>query len=348
MLTRYRTDSYGALNKNAHIYTAEEHGIKREKIDRKALQVIHRLTSHGYCAYIVGGAVRDFLLGKEPKDFDIATDASPNDIRKLFRNSRVIGRRFKLVHIVFGKHVLEVSTFRSDIDEENTYGTIEEDVKRRDFTLNALYYDPHKEYVLDYIDGYKDIIEKKIRPIIPLNKIFVEDPVRMVRAVKYSVMTGFDLTKKVKRAIKKHSALIKSCPASRITEEIFKIMQSGYSAEIFKNMDEMELTKNILPNLYYSLENEKLSRFGETMKERFLADLAYLDGKIRNKKHFDRFETIQMLVQEVITNKIESQKEYSIDYHELFRLTKHLLTPMTPPNLEVEQAVKRIMRYYIP
>lgn len=348
MLTRYRTEGNGVLNRNAHIYTSDEHGITRDKIDRKALQVIRRLTSHGYQAYVVGGAVRDFLLGKTPKDFDIATDASPNDIRKLFRNSRIIGRRFKLVHIVFGRNILEVSTFRSEQEEANTYGTIEEDVNRRDFSINALYYDPHKEYIIDYIGGYNDILEKRIRPLIPLKTIFSQDPVRMVRAVKYSVITGFPLRRRIRRTIRKNAVSIAECPSSRITEELFKILQSGYSAPIVHQLGELQLFSHLLPNLSASLDDKTPSRFGETMKQRFFADLAYLDGKIKKNRHVDRYETIKALTQEVLTAWIESKEEYGIDYHELFRMTKQLLKPMTPPNLEVEQAVKRIMRYYIP
>ena len=181
MLIRYSADDKGRPIKKALIYTKDEHGITQDKIDPDALFILKQLQEYGFSAYIVGGAVRDLLVHKTPKDFDIVTDATPSKIKKIFRNSRIIGRRFRLVHVFFGSKIFEVSTFRSICDGTvgNRFGTMDEDVQRRDFTLNALYYDPLKEQIIDYVGGVKDIRKGIIRPVIPLKQIFEEDPVRL-------------------------------------------------------------------------------------------------------------------------------------------------------------------------
>ena len=183
MLKRYGIDAKGKKIEVAAIYTVEEHKIDNKQIDREAMKIMRRLHNGGFEAYIVGGAIRDLLVGQTPKDFDIATDAQPQQIRRLFRNSRIIGRRFQLVHIFFGSKIIEVSTFRSNEagrSNNNVFGSLEEDVLRRDFTLNALYYTPRGPYVLDYVGGFKDIKERRIRSLLPLGKTFLDDPVRLI------------------------------------------------------------------------------------------------------------------------------------------------------------------------
>jgi poly(A) polymerase len=216
------------------VYTGREHSIDPEKIDADAKRIISVLRQHGFEAFLVGGAVRDLLLGKTPKDFDIVTDAPPPKIKRLFRNSRIIGKRFRLVHIFFGEKIFEVSTFRSleDGTTGNTFGTMDDDVKRRDFTFNALYYDPIQEHVIDYVGGIKDIAKRRIMPVIPLETIFTDDPVRMVRAIKYAAMTGFSMPLSMALKIKKHAHLLDEISPSRITEELVKIINSGFARDI--------------------------------------------------------------------------------------------------------------------
>ena len=197
MLIRYKNDSKGNSIPFAKIYTKDEHNINVSLLDRDALRAVKKLQSTGADAYIVGGAVRDLLLQKKPKDFDITTSASPRQIHKLFWNSRIIGKRFKLVHLEYGTKILEVSTFRSDEENfginNNVFGTVEQDAKRRDFTINSLYYDPSTEQILDFNNAMEDFKKKRISSIIDLKTSFTEDPVRMLRAIKYSVTTDFKL-----------------------------------------------------------------------------------------------------------------------------------------------------------
>ncbi len=348
MLLRYKTDATGKIIKKACVYSVQEHGIRRNLIDNYALLVIRRLQAHGHSAYLVGGAIRDLLLGITPKDFDVVTDAKPNNVRKLFWNSRVIGKRFKLVHIQFKRVVIEVSTFRADSKDTNRFGTIEEDVQRRDFSINGLYYCPEREQIIDYVHGYKDIQKKRIRALIPLQRIFTEDPVRMVRAIKYSEVTGFSLSRGLKRNIRKHIDLLKDCSSSRITEEVFKILQSGHSKQIISTLNDYGLLTHMLPRIVDLMRCHDTTKNGESVKERFFSDLMILDKKVAKKKNIKRGEMLQYLLQEILIKEIESHPEELINYQELFRITKLIVKPIPPPNLEVEWAVKRITRRYIP
>ena len=239
MLIRYKKNAHG-LDAVARVYDSEENGIDRNRIDANAVSVIRRLTDAGYESYIVGGAVRDLILGRIPKDFDIATAASPRQVHKLFRNSRIIGRRFRLVHITFGPEIIEVSTFRSIRDHEasddNQFGTIEEDCTRRDFSINSLYYDPLKGNLLDFNNALEDFRKKRLVSLIPLNKTFIEDPVRMVRAVKYSVTTGFRIPYKLSRSIRVFAPELERVSTSRMTEEVNKILASGHSSSIVRRL----------------------------------------------------------------------------------------------------------------
>ena len=249
MLIRYGTDRQGRPVQKAVVYTRDEHKIPLEKIDPDAVFIISRLKENGFDAYIVGGAVRDLLVGHHPKDFDIVTDATPSRIKKIFRNSRIIGRRFRLVHVFFGQKIFEVSTFRSTVDGSvgNIFGTMDEDVMRRDFTLNALYYDPQKQQVIDYVGGVNDIRKGVLKPIIPLEKIFVEDPVRMIRAVKYAATTNCKISHSLKKKIRDSAYLLSPVSPSRLTEELLKIISGTHSLAIVKGALDTDLYAYIQP-----------------------------------------------------------------------------------------------------
>ncbi|MBI9103462.1 MAG: polynucleotide adenylyltransferase PcnB [Spirochaetales bacterium] len=338
MLIRYGTDSKGKRVKIAEIYTADEHKIDQSLIDREALKIIRRLRSSGHEAYLVGGAVRDLLVGKVPKDFDIATDALPRKVKNLFRNSRIIGRRFRLVHVFYGEKIIEVSTFRSNEPggENNVYGSLEDDVTRRDFSLNALYYSPKEEWVLDYIGGVKDIENKKMRSLIPLETTFIEDPVRLIRAIKYSANTDCTIPFKMKRSIKKFAPNIAGCPSSRLTEEIFKILQCGNSAGIFNKLEYFGIFDHLLPVIYQTIKDDR------EKKEGFYNSLKEMDDKIGSGQ-ITRANMLAVLVEPVI----DFDKDLEVNqplFMDTYKEMKRILTPLTPPNHDVEVAVRNIFK----
>lgn len=310
-------------------------------MDRDAVKITQRLSDSGFDAYIVGGAVRDLLLNKKPKDFDIATDALPGKIKKLFWNARIIGRRFRLVHMYFPNKIIEVSTFRSESEnnDNNVYGKIEDDVKRRDFTINALYYDPGKEYIIDFIDGWKDIKHKKIRSLIPLSTTFIEDPVRMIRAVKYSGTTGFDLSFMLGKSIKKYGTELKRCSSSRMTEEVLKILATGYSSQIFKTLLKYNLLRFMLPEI-----NSFLVRKGKNdHTNSFINSLNLIDDEVKLRNENRKGRLIAALVSSFI-NFSEEYENTTFLFRDTFKDIKRLISPITPPNKEVEMAVVKLFR----
>jgi poly(A) polymerase len=329
LLNRYGTNGKGKRVKIANIYTIDEHGISTGMIDSDALKVIKRLRHAGFNAYVVGGAVRDLLIGKHPKDFDIATDAHPRQIKKLFWNSKIIGKRFRLVHIHFSDKILEVSTFRglSPGDEQNTFGTMEDDVKRRDFSFNALYYSPVDEQLLDYIGGFEDVRQAKIRSLIPLDVTFKEDPVRLIRTVKYSATTGFALPGKIKKALKKYSGELEKAAVSRLTEELMKILASGCSLLIIKYCSEYNMLKYIIP-VVDARQNDKL-----------FSSLAKLDEEIGKGKPVKREYMIYSLTRAYLNPPTTEMINTKTAFREIFKAMKAIIAPLTPPNIDVEKAV---------
>lgn len=346
MLVRYIKQNEQHAEELAKIYTIEEHGIKKDYIDYDAKKIIHRLKSHGYQAFIVGGAIRDLLIGRKPKDFDIVTDAHPGKIHKIFWNSRIIGRRFRLVHVYSGNKITEVSTFRSsDLSKSNSFGTMKEDVMRRDFTFNALYYCPEQEYLYDYVGGFDDIIDKSVRPIMPLDRIFIDDPVRIIRAVRYSMITGFPVKGKFKRYLCGEASGLNRIPSSRITEEIIKILNSGRSEKILHFLQKNGILRHLLPNLHeiVTQRNGVFSVGGN--KSRFYGNLRQLDNKRQKQRDLPRGEIFAWLMEAFIQlPQKASHEEVETAYKEVFRTIKHLIKPITPPNRDIEQAVRIIFK----
>lgn len=343
MLIRYKLNEHGKQVAIAKVYTVNEHKIDLQSVDPEAAFIIEKLKKNGFEAYIVGGAVRDLILRKSPKDFDIATSASPKQIRKLFWNSRVIGRRFKLVHIYFQEKIFEVSTFRSNKNGEdgdnNIYGTIEEDAKRRDFTLNGLYYDTLEQVVLDFNDSFKDIAAKRMRSIIPLQETFIEDPVRMIRCIKYASTTGFSIPFRLDRAIKRHSKELQRCSSSRMTEEVFKILQCGHSREIIERLVHYKLFQYMLPVIFEDIQHGK----NKLLCNEFYDSLQKLDNLVMNNKNVSRARMLVSLVDVflVVPNEYENSLEL---FRSVFKQIKQIIAPITPPNYEVERAVEYFFR----
>jgi poly(A) polymerase len=238
------------------ILSRPEHVISRKNIDPEALKVLYRLKNHGFVAYLVGGGVRDLLLGRRPKDFDISTSAHPQQVRKLFRNSFVVGRRFRLVHVRFGRKVIEVATFRRASEPEagdtlirrdNTFGTPEEDAFRRDFTVNALFYDIANFSVIDWVGGLADLEARTIRTIGDPAVRFREDPVRMLRAVAHAARLDFGIDTDTAEAIRfLRGEIVQSSPA-RVLEEFYKILRQGRSRRTFEMLYDFGLLAYLFP-----------------------------------------------------------------------------------------------------
>lgn len=340
MLIRYTRDSKGRTVKKAVVYTLAEHGIRRERVDADALRVVNHLRNSGYEAYIVGGAVRDLLIGKTPKDFDIVTDAEPTRIKRLFRNSRIIGRRFRLVHIFFGDKIFEVSTFRSLSEGTigNSFGTMDEDVQRRDFTMNALYFDPLKEQIVDYVNGVRDIRARTLQPVIPLKTIFRDDPVRMLRAVKYAATTGCSIPFRLGRAIRRHAQLLGPVSPSRLTEELVKIISSGHSRDIVNMALKYDLFMYLQPAAASLIDGNP------AFAQAYEHSLARLDELHPAGEHDNLGRRLVYLITDLV-QRITDFKGHPVDvYNEVYRECRRFIMPMNPPRVALEFAVRYCLK----
>ncbi|MDR2842910.1 MAG: polynucleotide adenylyltransferase PcnB [Spirochaetaceae bacterium] len=348
MRIRYSKSETGQTVRKAFVYTQNEHKINTAYVEDNAVYICSRLQEEGFETYIVGGAVRDLIMGKQPKDFDIASAASPSQIKKIFRNSRIIGRRFRLVHVFFGTKIFEVATFRSikDGTAGNTFGTIDEDVLRRDFTLNALFYDPERQLVIDYVNGLQDILRKKLRPIIPLKIIFKDDPVRMLRAVKYSVLSGFPLNLFLRNKIKKEAHLLEGVSPSRLTEEINKIIHSKNVAGIIERLEYLGLYAYLQPNAH------NLIKKSSSFKHEYFNTLRNLDkdeneqdgtgAKIQTKTIPRDIVCLKAMFYDYIDCTTDWKEEVAVLYESVFRNARNFVLPMNPQRKHIERAIIQI------
>ena len=253
------------------IIPRDNHPVSRRHISEHALKVVNRLNNQGHEAYLVGGCVRDLYLGLRPKDFDVVTSATPEEVRQLFRNSRLIGRRFKLVHVLFGREMIEVATFRANhethhgtdksrhsesgrILRDNVYGTIEDDAIRRDFTINALYYDAKDFSVVDFCDGASDLEARTLRLIGDPVTRYHEDPVRMLRAIRFAAKLGFTIAPDADQPIRELSHLLQDIPSARLFDEVLKLLQSGQGVETFPLLREYGLFEALFPATEHCLQ----------------------------------------------------------------------------------------------
>ena len=267
-----------------------EHGIHRDRVPRSALRVCETLQKAGHHAYIVGGAVRDLLINVTPKDFDVATDATPEQIKPHFRRAIIIGRRFRLVHVMFGSETIEVSTFRAAVDgsqavdehgrmlADNVFGTQADDAARRDFTINALYYDPSTETVIDYHDGVKDMKRRRLRMIGDPEARYREDPVRMLRAVRIAAKLGFEIDEATRAPIARMADLLGNVPPARVFDEMLKLLTSGHSVACILRLRAEGLHHGLLPLLDVILEQPEGERF-------VMLALSRTDERVRAGKH---------------------------------------------------------------
>lgn len=313
------------------------HSISRKNISPSALKVLYRLESHGFEAYLVGGSVRDLLLGKHPKDFDIATNAIPEQVYRLFKNSRMIGRRFKLVHVFFGSHIVEVATFRAPalktemhsphakiqhsshgmIVRDNFYGSLEEDVWRRDFTVNALYYTLADFSIIDYVDGLRDLEARCLRMIGDASLRYREDPVRMLRAIRFSAKLNFNIHPDTAKPIMTLTHLIHNVAPARLFEECLKLFFTGYAVKSFALLQQYGLLASLFPTVDALLKHEEK---GSLAKAFVLKALEKTDARIAKDQPVAIPFLIATLLWPVVQFKTEEyEKKLGLKLKEAYR-----------------------------
>jgi poly(A) polymerase len=351
LLFRYGTTGNGHIEKKAHIYTQEEHGIDPRLVDPDALWVIRRLRGGRFHAYIVGGAVRDLLVGRTPKDFDVATDAHPLQIKRLFRSARVIGRRFRLVHVYCAREkYIEVSTFRSRVeaatgdqeshpDANNFFGTIEEDAERRDFTINALYYDPVDHQLIDYVGAYPDLRHRRLKTLGRADVSFAEDPVRMIRAIKYASLLGFPFPMSLGGLVRRMRESILSCSRERVTEEVYKILASGAAAEILELSNRLRLFEVIFPALAARLKESRMRLANSPLG----VQLKKLDADCASGTVLDRGKMFEFLFADLALERKDLLEHPEADL-QVQKLIREASAPLFPSKKDLALASEAVMK----
>lgn len=300
-------------NRKPTVLSAKEHGINPQLVSANAIRVTQTLQDNGFKAFIVGGAVRDLLTGVKPKDFDIATNATPEQVKRLFRRAFIIGRRFQIVHVMFGQDLLEVTTFRGPSNEaapkdehgrvlrDNTFGEQHEDAARRDFTINAMYYDPASQTVLDYHGGIKDIRKKVLRIIGLPEARYREDPVRMLRVVRFAAKLQFTIDPATQAPIAVMAPLINNVPAARVFDEMLKLLTSGHAMACLQELRKEGLHHGLMPLLDVVLE--------QPMGEKFITlALANTDERIQQGKRVSPSFLFASLLWHQVLEKWEAYK----------------------------------------
>lgn len=308
------------------IYTSKEHHIRNNLIDPNALTVLRKLHEAGHTAYLVGGGVRDLLMRKKPKDFDISTSALPEDVKKIFRNCLLIGRRFRLAHVRFGRQIIEVSTFRAGdptdgelIVRDNIWGNPEEDVMRRDFTINGLFYDPLDHKIIDYVGGYDDLQNHTLRSIGDPYIRFKQDPVRMIRMQKFRARFGFLVEKKSTEALEACREEIKKSAPARVLEEIFRMLESGSCEPFFRLLIESKFLHLLFDKLATYFEGELAETLFHYLKA---ADSMNTRGHYRK---LDRSILTAILIYPILDRKIQTEFETPPNLGQIMDLTHHLI-----------------------
>ncbi|MCH8895623.1 MAG: polynucleotide adenylyltransferase PcnB [Proteobacteria bacterium] len=304
------SDQTGRNTHRPSIIPRSEHIVSRANISNNAIKVLHRLHKGGFQSFLVGGCVRDLLLRHQPKDFDVATDASPEEVRKLFRNCRLIGRRFRLAHIHFGREIIEVATFRATHDElddndirgqtdaggrilrDNRYGKLEDDVWRRDFTANALYYTLDGYSIWDFVGGFKDVEQRVLRVIGDPETRYREDPVRMLRAVRFAAKLDFSIDDPSEAPLWELGHLLEDVPPARLYEEIIKMFLAGRAVESLRLLEHYRLLAHLFPALVSELGKDTDGRFRKLL----LDGLATTDQRVREDKPVTTFFLFAVLL----------------------------------------------------
>lgn len=307
------------MTQGVQIFSRAEHPISRSMMSRNAVKVLKRLNQAGYDAYLVGGGVRDLMLEREPKDFDVATNATPEEVKAVFRNCRLIGRRFRLAHVHFGREIIEVATFRSGQDGEsaqaqsedgmilrdNQYGSLEEDAWRRDFSINALYYNIADFSVVDYTGGTEDLKRGQIRLIGDPEQRYREDPVRMLRAVRFAVKLGFQIESQTEQPIHPLGNLLEQIPQARLYEEFLKMFQAGQALETFEKLRHYDLFRYLFP-MTDEMLTEQEGNFPHTFLMRALENT---DRRVAENKPITPAFLIAALLWELVRQQADASEE---------------------------------------
>ncbi len=278
------------------VISEKAHGIKKKDVSTGAIKVIEQLHAADYQAYLVGGGVRDLLLGSKPKDFDIATDATPEQLKSLFRSARIIGKRFRIVHVRFGREIIEVTTFRDSHEEadgeheaaqsehgvllkDNVYGNIKTDAERRDFTINALYYNPENGDLLEFSSGLEDLNARTLRIVGNPEDRYKEDPVRLLRAIRFAAKLGFSIEQATEAPIREHADYLSHIPPARLFEEVLKLFMSGSATATLNLLRDYHCLQYLFPSTDYCMNNGR-----ETDSNMVSCATANTDKRIRQNK----------------------------------------------------------------
>lgn len=313
-----------------------DHPISRGEISDNTLKVLYRLSKKGYLGYLVGGGVRDLLLGRRPKDFDVVTDARPEQVRRVFRNSRIIGRRFRLVHVYFQGEIVEVATFRRNpsssggddellITSDNTYGTPREDAFRRDFTVNALFYDIDDFSVVDYVGGLEDLDRGMIRTIGDPDIRFQEDPVRMLRACEFAGRLDFSIERRTQEAIYRHRRELDKASTARVTEEIIELLRCRSSGSAFQWLHELGLLDVLLP------EANAMVEAAEQGLPHMARVLPALDARVESGKEVTDIAALATVLLPAVLlrrHRTEQRRGRPMTRAALGRLTEEVVAPL--------------------
>ncbi len=334
MMGKAGVDNRQVNEEGFHVHHLSEHEFNLDSISPNAIKVVHQLKSQGHEAYLVGGCVRDLLLDREPKDFDVATSALPEEVRQVFRNSRLIGRRFRLAHVRFGREIIEVATFRGSgngngkgqataqeihedgrILRDNVYGSMDEDAVRRDFTINALYLDPEDETVLDRVNGMVDHQNRTLRLIGDPEERYREDPVRLLRAIRFASKLDFEIAAETLQPISILGSLLSGVPQARLYEEILKLFLSGHALQSFEDLCSYDLLKQLFPQT-----DQMLNQAGnESLRQLITLALRSTDRRLAENKPVTPYFLFAALlwggVEKAVSNRLDSENEYVVMQH---------------------------------
>ncbi|HBE9079227.1 polynucleotide adenylyltransferase PcnB [Serratia fonticola] len=338
----------------------DQHAISRKDISENALKVLYRLNKSGYEAYLVGGGVRDLLLGRKPKDFDITTNATPEQVRKLFRNCRLVGRRFRLAHVMFGPEIIEVATFRGHHEQsqesdknssqqaqngmllrDNIFGTIEDDAQRRDFTINSLYYGVADFALRDYVGGMRDLQQGVIRLIGDPETRYREDPVRMLRAVRFAAKLDMTISEETAEPIPRLASLLHEIPPARLFEEALKLLQTGYGYQTYLKLCEYQLFQPLFP-----LIARNFTPNHDTPMERILEQvLKNTDHRLQNDKRVNpAFLFAAMLWYPLLEHAQKLAQESGLAYYDAFALAMNDVLDEECRSLAIPKRITTLVR----